>query len=430
MTKIRKIFTFLLRLLALAATLSATIVMVTSHDSAHVLNLTFKAKYSNSPAFMYFVIVEAIVSGYNLMILFLASKGSLWPMVIIIDVVVALLLTSSMSAALAIAQVGKKGNTHAGWLPICGQVHKFCNHVTRALVAGIIAAALYFLLILYTLYTVLNPLNRTDPKLKTDLCSSVTLGIRCSSSSSDVDQTFEKSENDAAMTGGAFDFTRATTSLTDNKSIASSKKVTLVRHGLSSWNEESRVQGSSNQSVLTETGVMQAERCRKAIANMDFDQCYSSPISRAKSTAEIIWQGREEPLVFLDSLKEAHLFFLEGMKNEDAKQRYPKEYTTWREDPANFYVNGIYPVRELWGTAREAWKEILLTPGEHVLVITHKSILRALICTALGLGPERFRAIDVNNGGISVFNFNKKGEAMIQSLNMTAHMYSDHIYLY
>ncbi|ONI10424.1 hypothetical protein PRUPE_4G046800 [Prunus persica] len=163
MTKIRKIFTFLLRLLALAATLSATIVMVTSHDSTNVLNLTFKAKYSNSPAFMYFVIVEAIVSGYNLMILFLALKGSLWRMVIILDVVVALLLTSSMSAALAIAQVGKKGNTHAGWLPICGQVHKFCNHVTGALVAGIIAAALYFLLILYTLYTVLNPLFVVKP---------------------------------------------------------------------------------------------------------------------------------------------------------------------------------------------------------------------------------------------------------------------------
>lgn len=77
--------------------------------------------------------------------------------------VVALLLTSSMSAALAIAQVGKKGNTHAGWLPICGQVHKFCNHVTGALVAGIIAAALYFLLILYTLYTVLNPLFVVKP---------------------------------------------------------------------------------------------------------------------------------------------------------------------------------------------------------------------------------------------------------------------------
>lgn len=114
----------------------------------------------------------------------------------------------------------------------------------------------------------------------------------------------------------------------------------------------------------------------------------------------------------------------------DAREKYPKEYTTWREDPANFTVNGIYPVRKLWGTAREAWKEILFSSGENFLVVTHKSILRALICTALGLSPERFRSIDVNNGGISVFSFNKKGEAMLQSLNMTAHMYSDHTYLY
>ncbi|GAV88558.1 His_Phos_1 domain-containing protein [Cephalotus follicularis] len=229
------------------------------------------------------------------------------------------------------------------------------------------------------------------------------------------------------MTGGAYDFERATRSLTQ-RTLLSSKKVTLVRHGLSSWNEEHRVQGSSNLSILTETGVGQAERCKKALANIYFDQCFSSPISRAKLTAQIIWQGREEPLVYLDSLKEAHLFFLEGMKSVDAKERYPKEYTTWREDPANFYVNGVYPVRKLWGTAREAWREILLTPGETFLVVTHKSILRALLCTALGLGPERFRAIDVNNGGISVFNFNKKGEAMLQSLNMTAHMYTDHVY--
>lgn len=114
----------------------------------------------------------------------------------------------------------------------------------------------------------------------------------------------------------------------------------------------------------------------------------------------------------------------------DAKMKYPELYTTWREDPANFNVDGIYPVRKLWGTAREAWREILSSPGESFLVITHKSILRALICTALGLGPERFRAVDVNNGGISVFTFNRRGEAILQSLNMTAHMYSNHIYHY
>lgn len=114
----------------------------------------------------------------------------------------------------------------------------------------------------------------------------------------------------------------------------------------------------------------------------------------------------------------------------DAREKYPKEFTQWREDPCNFCVNGVYPVRKLWETAREAWSEILFTPGENFLVVTHKSILRALICTALGLGPERFRAIDINNGGLSVFSFNKRGEAMLKSLNMTAHMYTDHRYHY
>lgn len=251
--------------------------------------------------------------------------------------------------------------------------------------------------------------------------------IQCSSSSPEI--SIIADNPGYGVTGGAWDFRKATISLAPHP-LSSPKKVTIVRHGLSSWNFESRVQGSSDLSVLTDAGEKQAERCREALANMHFDQCFASPISRAKSTAEIMWQGREEPIIFLDSLKEAHLFFLEGLTNVDAKQRYPKEYTKWREDPVNFTVNGVYPIRKLWGTATEAWDQILSTPGNSFLVVTHKSILRALVCTALGLGPERFRAFDVNNGGICVFNFNKRGEAMVQSLNMTAHMYSDHIYMY
>ncbi|GMN50805.1 hypothetical protein TIFTF001_019961 [Ficus carica] len=151
MTKYSKFFTLLLRLLAFAATAVAAIVMATSHDSANVLNLTFKAKYSNTPTFVYFVIMEAIASGYSLITLLLSSKNSLRHLIIILDVIIAVILSSSTSAALAIANVGKKGNSHAGWLPICGQVPKFCDHVTGSLVAGFVGAVLYLVLLLYSL---------------------------------------------------------------------------------------------------------------------------------------------------------------------------------------------------------------------------------------------------------------------------------------
>jgi hypothetical protein len=48
-----------------------------------------------------------------------------------------------------------------------------------------------------------------------------------------------------------------------------------------------------------------------------------------QSTAEIIWQGKEEPLVFLDSLKEAHLFFLEGMTNGMNRPSWFPYSTCW-----------------------------------------------------------------------------------------------------
>lgn len=229
------------------------------------------------------------------------------------------------------------------------------------------------------------------------------------------------------FTGGAIDFRRATAPLTP-RPMANAKTVVMVRHGLSSWNEEGRVQGSSDESILSEVGRMQALRVRDSLAMLKFDKCFASPITRAKTSAELIWEGREEPLVYLDTLREANLLFLEGMLNSEAKKQHPELFRSWREDPLNFNVDGVYPVVELWAKAKLAWEEILSSPGERLLVVTHKSILRAMLCTALGLGPDRFRGVDVHNAGISTFIVNTRGEPMLSSLNRTAHLHIDGVH--
>ena len=43
----------------------------------------------------------------------------------------------------------------------------------------------------------------------------------------------------------------------------------------------------------------------------------------------------------------------------EAKRLYPDLYRAWREEPAAFNVDGVYPVRELWVQARETWRELL-----------------------------------------------------------------------
>ncbi|RVX09368.1 CASP-like protein 1C2 [Vitis vinifera] len=106
------------------------------HERTTYFSVSVEAKYSHTPAFKYFVIANVIGSAYSFLLLFLPSHGSLWPLVIASDVVITMFLTSSISAALSIAYVGKKGNSYAGWLPICDQVPNYCNHVTGALAAA------------------------------------------------------------------------------------------------------------------------------------------------------------------------------------------------------------------------------------------------------------------------------------------------------
>ena len=58
----------------------------------------------------------------------------------------------------------------------------------------------------------------------------------------------------------------------------------LVRHGLSSFNLEHRIQGRDDLSNLTEEGQLQARRTGEALAELDFTAVYSSPLQRASAT--------------------------------------------------------------------------------------------------------------------------------------------------
>ncbi|XP_068334390.1 CASP-like protein 1C1 [Pyrus communis] len=159
MAKITKrLCTLVLRLMAVAATLVAAIVMVTSHQRTSNFGISFEVKYNHTPAFQYFAIANAIATVYGFLVLFLPSESQLWRLVVALDVVITVLLSSSFSAALAIGDVGKHGNSYAGWLPICGQVPKYCDHVKAALISSIVGLIIYLLLLLYAIHTVLDPL--------------------------------------------------------------------------------------------------------------------------------------------------------------------------------------------------------------------------------------------------------------------------------
>lgn len=209
------------------------------------------------------------------------------------------------------------------------------------------------------------------------------------------------------------------------ENLVDEKFVVVVRHGQTTWNEAKRIQGDSDESKLTKKGEEQAGRVRSALVNLHFDSCFSSPIQRANKFAKIIWRDRTTPIIKSDLLREANLGYMQGMTNADAAEVHKEGYAQWRAQPADFWIDDYNPLNEVFRRAEKAWQDILAADGSSHLCVTHKSIMRAMMCVALGLPTASFRAVEIHNGGVSVFRISKNAEPMLVNMNMTTHMHHD-----
>ncbi|MEH2044870.1 histidine phosphatase family protein [Nostoc sp.] len=215
-------------------------------------------------------------------------------------------------------------------------------------------------------------------------------------------------------------------------------RVIIVRHGQSGYNTERRIQGRTDASTLTEKGRNDASLVGKALSNILFNAIYSSPLQRAKHTADIIHselaiQAKQSAVIQVsDLLLEIDLPLWEALLTSQVKQNFAEDYRTWHQNPdkLRMLLNDAqgtrehYPVLALYEQARQFWPEILSQhQGETILIVGHNGINRALISTALGIPPSRYHSIQQSNCGITVLNFaGGLGEPVqLESLNQTQH---------
>lgn len=92
---------------------------------------------------------------------------------------------------------------------------------------------------------------------------------------------------------------------------------------------------------------MQAAATRDALGNFPFKACFASPVTRAAESARIMWPEHEhcsegdDGIIFLDSLREAHLGWLQGMTNRFAAEEHGDVYRA-----LSFCIYGVR-----WGPA-------------------------------------------------------------------------------
>lgn len=213
-------------------------------------------------------------------------------------------------------------------------------------------------------------------------------------------------------------------------------RVIIVRHGESTYNVEGRVQGHCDKSRLTEKGEAMAVQVGEALVGISFDAIYSSPLNRAKRTAELaIAQFKSAPaIVHRDDLKEVDIKLWEEMLFTEVEAQFPDQMAQWKSAPHELHLVGTaldgtpvdsYPFLALYEQAAHFWKDIIPQhPNQTILLVAHSAINRALINTAIGLNAAQHQRLEQSNCCISVLNFsNQFGDPVqIESLNLTAHL--------
>jgi len=214
-------------------------------------------------------------------------------------------------------------------------------------------------------------------------------------------------------------------------------RLLLIRHGLSSFNCENRIQGRNDLSTLTQEGFLQARHVGKVLKEIEFDNVYSSPLQRAADTTKEILKGRKEvsSIIFDDDLMEVDLGEWSGLTKEEVQSLYPEQYLAWEKDPNELVLRKsdgktYKPIKELFNQSEKFLQNLLRKhdPREEntLLIVGHNAILRCLIMNLLNKPNNGIKRIKLANASISIINIkpseSSQYNVQIESLNSISHL--------
>ncbi len=159
--------------------------------------------------------------------------------------------------------------------------------------------------------------------------------------------------------------------------------ITFLRHGESVGNMENRFQGHADF-PLTDKGRTQARLLaeRWKAEGRTFDRAFSSPLLRARETAEIVCAALDVPLEFDPDWMEINNGLLAGLDDEQAEQVAP------RPDFMTPYTRFGKTGESRWEVYLRAGRNILKlvdNPAGRTLVVAHGGILNMTMYAILGI---------------------------------------------
>ena len=181
-------------------------------------------------------------------------------------------------------------------------------------------------------------------------------------------------------------------------------ELVVIRHGQTRANAENRYLGALDIG-LNDKGWEQVSELAQGLAReAPFTRLLSSPLLRARQSAEQISRTLALPVQLIPAFRERHVGLFEGLTQGEARERYPDLWARnitqrWAEAPPGGESLDAVVARVSQGLSDLVYEH----EGERVLLVAHgvvAKVLRALTCA----GFADFFEWQLHNGGRLVVN--------------------------
>ncbi|MFH1352322.1 MAG: glucosyl-3-phosphoglycerate synthase [bacterium] len=169
-------------------------------------------------------------------------------------------------------------------------------------------------------------------------------------------------------------------------------EIFFVRHGETDWNRQLRIQSLSDI-PLNKTGIEQSREAAKKLKDEKITVVYTSPLKRAKKTAEIISANYGLCPFKDDRLLEINHGGWAGQKETALRKRYPERFRKWMKEPWKH----LPPGGESWGLFKNRVGNFLNEirkkhRGEKILIVAHKAVCAVGLAI---LGKKKLTEINI-----------------------------------
>ena len=196
----------------------------------------------------------------------------------------------------------------------------------------------------------------------------------------------------------------------------------LVRHGECEGNIKGMFRGRADF-PLNKRGLVQAQDLAREFKKIPVKYIYSSPLYRARQTAEAISQQCGVEIKIEESFNNIELGSWEGRFMKEIAEQYPEEWELWVYNPEKLKVKDMETLYDVRKRAKTCLDNLVSKhSGETLAVVSHRAVLKPLIAACLNIASPYFWKIHLDTASYSLLSHKKERGYCMMQLNQNKHL--------